>query len=304
MRVLDFFILLVLFIFLAVGMYFLWLNFPYEATEFERYVANISSDLPFESSQFHPNMRYPDKKISYFLSSNCSRKKQNDFLDAVELLERETILSFYVSDSPDIWVRCSNIAPKPSEAGHFVAGEGGPKVIINASKFAVIIVGEIALYRPETCDTPQVAAHELLHALGFDHNGNPESIMFEVTNCEQQIDRYIIDEIERLYIIPSAADLIIEDVKANKTGRYLNFEAVIVNYGLKGVNKSSLDLITEGSVIKTFDTEGLDIGSKKSLKISNLKIPRKTDKVTLVIQTEEPEIDGSNNIAEISVVEG
>lgn len=293
------FILLVL---LFVGTYFLWLNFPAEQTSFEEYAANVSGEFPLESAQFHPNMRYSDREIGYFVSENCSLKKKNDFKDAVQFLEDRTILSFYEDKSkPEIWVSCSNIAPEPDEEGHFVAGEGGPRNIINASRFAVILIGEIALYHPETCEIPQVAVHELLHALGFDHNSNKKSIMFPVTSCDQILDQGIIDDINNLYSIDSAPDLVVENVKANKTGKYLNLGAVVANYGLKGSKSSSMNLVIDGKTVKTLELGELTIGSRKSLTLSNLVVPRSTNKITILIETNENELDKNNNFAVISV---
>jgi hypothetical protein len=92
-------------------------------------------------------MRYPDRTITYFVSKNCSAKKTNDFLEAVEFSRAGDNLDFRQSDKPDILVTCSNVAPEPNEEGHFVAGEGGPSVIVNATRYAVIMLGRIGLYR-------------------------------------------------------------------------------------------------------------------------------------------------------------
>jgi hypothetical protein len=301
MKFLDFLFLLLLLGLLAGGIYFLWLNFPTEPTEFETFVANYSSEFPEESTQFHPNMRYPDSRIGYKLADTCTTKKRSDFIEATEFLSRETILSFYESTNPDILVSCSNIAPEPDDEGHFVAGEGGPTIIINASQFAVITLGKIALYRPETCDRPQVAIHELLHALGFDHNSNPDSLMYPVTNCDQTLDQEIKDQIRTLYSIPSAADLLVESVKANKTGRYLSVDVVIANHGLKDSDDSTLLIYAENSLIKDFELEDINIGSKKTLSITNIKVPRNTETIKLAIETTEKEISRNNNEVQITL---
>src|SRR3989338_6367944 len=304
MRFLDFVVLFMLFALLVGGMYLLWLNFPSEPTEFEKYTANLSFDLPSKSSQFHQNMRYPDRTISYFISKNCSTKKTSDFLKAASFLEEKTILDFKESVKPDILITCSNVAPEPNEQGHFGAGEGGPSVIVNTTRFAVIMLGRVGLYRPETCDTPQVPTHEILHALGFDHNDNSSSIMYPITSCDQVLDDDIVEEIEKLYSVPSAGDLVIESVKANKTGRYLGFEIVIANYGLKAITESKLKVMVGNSVAKEFEMGTLDIGSKKSLTITNLRVSGDTSEISLVIETEENEIDKENNYAEIKVASG
>jgi hypothetical protein len=305
MRFVDFLILLVLFAFLLAGVYFLWLNLPTESLDFEQYHANISQQLPYESSQFYTSMRYVDKKISYYLSNTCGAKKKKDFKEATKILEAKTILNFEQSTSTDseIEVTCSNIGPEPTEKGHFVAGEGGPSVIINASIYSVILSGKIALYRVEECEEPQIALHELLHALGFDHNSNQQSIMYPITNCEQSIDQEIIEEINFLYNQESAADLIIESVTANKSGRYLSFEASIANYGLQDVKSSTLNLIIDNKIIKTFTIGNLDIGAKRNLSVVNLKIPKNTEKITLEVETSQKEITEKNNQATIKIID-
>ena len=112
---------------------------------------------------------------------------------------------------------CSDITPEPTQKDHFVAGEGGPTLVINTTVYAIILEGKIALYRHEICDEPQIALHELLHALGFDHNSNSKSIMYPITNCAQELDDYIVQTINQLYSVPSRGDLLIEEIDANKS---------------------------------------------------------------------------------------
>lgn len=297
----EFILVLVLFGLLALGSYFLWMNFPQETTSFEEYAQTQELDLPFNSSQFYANMRYSDRRISYSLSNTCSMKKRNDFTDAVLWLESRTVLDFYEDQDGEIIVSCANLDAEPDEDGHFIAGEGGPSVIVNASQFAVITRGKIALYRSETCDMPQIATHELLHALGFDHSRNPESLMYPVTDCDQELDDSIIEQINELYRYPSAADLVLEKVSGNASGRYFSFEAVMANYGLKDVGVSSLTVIADGKPVRTFDTENLGIGARKTLTITNLRIPGGADAVEFVFETSEQEITKANNKATITL---
>ena len=303
MGLVDFIVMVILFILLFIGAYFLWLNLPTESVEFEEFNLNLSFNLPQNSSQFYPNMRYTDKEITYNLSQSCSPKKKADFIRATQFLEGKTVLRFKESPSPEIIVSCSNIAPEPEEEGHFVAGEGGPATIINASKYAIILIGKIALYRAETCDTPQIAIHELLHALGFNHNNNSQSIMYPYTNCEQTLDKNIIEEINSLYEHPSLPDLIIETLTANKSGRYLNFETTIANYGLREITDFKLDLSIENKLVKSFEIAELNIGAKRHLTVQNLAISRQAEKITFTLSTSKPEISKDNNIVEIKLQE-
>jgi len=297
-------VLLLLFALLLTGVYFLWLNLPTESVEFEEYNVEISKTLSIESTQFYTNMRYIDEKISYSLADSCTEKKKKDFEAAIKLLEKETVLSFHQTlVEPEITITCSNIAPEPAEADHFVAGEGGPSIIINASQYSVILSGKIALYRAETCPTPQIATHELLHALGFDHNSNSKSIMYPYTDCEQTLDQHITNEINLLYEQASEADLIIQTVVANKSGRYLNFKVSIANYGLQDIETSTFDLIIDDSVIRAFPIGNLEIGAKRTLEVTNLKIPKSTEEITLLVKTFQPEMSKDNNKVTVKLVD-
>jgi len=305
MKAAEFITIIALLILFVGTLFLLWTYIPTEQVKYEEYKAEVSADLPVKSTQFYPNMRYPDSQITYKLSSTCSEKKKQNFLEAVQVLESKTVLTFRktITEKPDITITCSNLSPEPDQKDHFVAGEGGPSLFLNGTRYATILEGEIALYREETCDEPKVALHELLHALGFDHNSNEESIMFPVTNCKQTLDKEIVEEINKLYSPPSLADLAIEKIEANKTGRYLNFELMIGNSGLKKLNSATIEIIVEDEIIKTFTIGEVDIGAKRRLTVSNLRLPRNADEIKFSAKTSEPEITKENNEAIIKIFE-
>jgi len=250
-------------------------------------------------------MRYRDRVITYSISDACHMTKLADVRKALGIIEEKTIISFEeVSGGGEIRYLCSNIAPKPEERDHFVAGEGGPSNIINASVYSVILDGKVSLYRPEKCPDPRIAIHETLHALGFDHNTNPESIMYPVSDCKQEIDNYIINEINSLYSVESRPDLLIESLEADKEGRYLSFEITVANFGVIDSKNSSLVIYSDETPARTLELEGIKTGVRKVLTVENLKLPRSSGRVSFAIETEEEEISKSNNAVElVSTVE-
>jgi len=294
-------LILLLFVMLGIGAYIFWNNLPGEQVQFNSYNINYVPESS-HGGQFYPNMRYREKRISYTIEDACGEKKREDVLKAFELLDEKTVLSFYPSASGEIRIFCSEIAPEPAERGHFVAGEGGPSQVINTSLYSVIFSGKVSLYRADSCDNPQVATHEILHALGFDHNGNKESIMFPTTGCNQILDQYIIDKINSLYSADTLPDLAIEKVDANATGRYLNFEIVVINLGLMDSKDSNLKLYTNSEEIKEFDLQSIEIGTRKVLTVQNVKIPANAQKVNFIVESSEKELSKENNDAEVQVL--
>ena len=304
MKFLEFLLIFFLIGLLVIAGYILWLILPGQTVEFGGYDANISSGI-VSQSQFYPNMRYPTKEISFKIDSGCSAEKASDVREALSVLQQATVLSFYPTNGDaEINILCSDIAPTAGEEGHFVAGEGGPSEVLNSSSFSVILSGRIALYREESCDKPQVALHEILHALGFEHNDNQRSIMYPVTNCRQVLDQYIIDEINELYSIPSNPDLIVEEVEASKSGIYFNFEVIISNFGLVDSGPAHLTVFAEDKEIKSFDfPAGISIERKTVLTVQSLKIPRSANSVAFLIETDDQEISKENNRVELSITQ-
>lgn len=239
-----------------------------------------------EGSQFYPNIRFSNKIISYEIESACSLEKREEVERAFDILSDNTVLMFReVIDKPEISILCSNIAPKPEQKNHFIAGEGGPTVIINTSLYSVIFKAQVSLYRTEKCSTPNVAIHEILHALGFEHINNEKDILYPVTNCDQKVGEETIKEINSLYAVDSAPDLSIEKVSANRSRFYLNFDISVSNLGLKKSKPVFLKVYSDGELVKVFEDLGeIEVGVSKSLFVQNIKVPARVGNITFEIE--------------------
>lgn len=304
MKLLDILVLIALVLALFGSLFFLWKSLPTESKEYQDYIANLTNSAPSKSIQFYPNMRYKEPTIPYTLSQNCSQIKKNDIESAFRILESKTPLLFIQDDSdPSLFITCRSTPIKPDQEGHYIAGEGGPTKVINTSRFAIILAGEVAIFRDEKCESPQVALHEILHALGFDHNNNKSSIMNPITECDQQIDLYILQEISRLYATPSLPDISIETIKANKTGRELNFELVAINQGLRTVDNVNLELTSNGKTLASYNLGKFDMGTRKKYSVTRERIPGDAKEIQFRLITNLQELESNNNHASIRLVE-
>lgn len=307
MRVIDVFLWLVFMIILGAGVYSFFYfipigsqteSIPFKSSANPEMLINLTS----QSQQFYPNLRYSDEQISYSIDPVCGQKKEDDMIQAFSTIQQLTSLIFYEdSSNPEIAVLCSEIAPTAEEKGHFIAGEGGPSRIISTGDFFVILFGKISLYRDDKCDNSRVAIHELLHALGFDHNNNASSILYPITECEQVIDPQIIDDINKLYFVQSLPDLAIEEVNASRTSNYVDFVAVMANRGLKDSIKSVLEVYSGNKLLSDTDLGNLEIGRKKILNVTRLFVGNARE-LRFEIKTTENEISKTNNVAAVSLV--
>ena len=200
MSILDFIILLLVFVVLGLGIFLFFLVTTSDTTVYEGY-GSRKAEVPQEQElsdqsyvpvrQFYPNIRFPESELTYSLDEACDRKKEENILTAFSILSSRTVLRFSPvaeGKTPRIRVLCSEVAPAPDQSRHFVAGEGGPNELINISSFYIILQSKISLYRSDRCSEPKIAIHELLHALGFNHTSDPQSIMFPVSSCNQYLN--------------------------------------------------------------------------------------------------------------------
>ena len=253
--------------------------------------------------QFYSNMRYESSTISYSFASACSQTKKEDARSAFAFLDEETILSFNEKAEGEIQITCGAVSPPSGSERTFVAGEGGPYLVINASAFNIIKTGKISLYREEKCDNPNIAIHEILHALGFDHTGNISSIMYPISECDQTLDEEIIKEINKIYSVPSLPDLVLSSLSVNSSNSYINFEVKVSNEGITDAGSATLELRDKAKdkVIKSFDLGNVQVGSRKVLGVTNVWAFPSPKEVEFRIVYSGQELSKDNNVAVVGV---
>lgn len=289
---------------IAVAGYVLYEELNQTYVPYNEFGSVIKTDFSYNELQFYPNMRFRDKEIPFNIQSDCDDGKKADILDAISILESKVIIKFVESSKGGISYSCSG---NPEEFGledtknHIVAGYYEPDDILNLSNFFLIENANIHLISPEKCKNPNVAIHETLHALGFDHVDKESSIMYPITRCDQEIDNSIIAEINRIYEIPNKPDIVIEKISANKTGRYLNFVINIANYGLADADNVALEIVLDGEKIKDYTFKTIQIGKRTELSIMNLRAPKAGDLLFRINMTQE-DLNPENNFARISPV--
>ena len=254
---------------------------------------------------FAENLRFNHNNISYFIEDECAKVRRDAMIEAFDIFENEMkLISFHEiknSNVADILVGCSDDYIELGER-LFVAGEGGPSRIINTSVFKIIEEGKILLYSDPQCDYPVVELHELLHVFGLDHVINPNSIMYNVSKCNQRITPDMIELIDKLYSIEPLADAVIDKLAVVKRGRYLDFNITVLNEGLMGIDSITLTIFADDKEIQVIDLGEIDIGYGRTLRATNIKLPSlNTEKVSFIIDSNNAvrELNEDNNFREM-----
>lgn len=295
----------------AIGLLIVYWFFPFSNFEDAKIQSTIDTNNFTENSdfyengsgtlQFYPNLRYKDKEISYRIDSSCTLEKKDAMLRAMDIIENRTILDFYSFeegvnefDEEEIHISCED--KDIEKGGLFVAGEGGPVKIVKSGKYNVINKGSILLIRDSKCARPNIALHELFHALGFDHSENPKNIMYTESKCYQEIGDEIPKEINELYSVQSLPDLAFQDVSSSTHGRYLDFNISVRNIGLDESDKDAKVIVyVNNDTVKEISLDSMDPGEgTKYVSQNTLMKQLKIKEVKFYIDTGE-ELNKSNN---------
>lgn len=262
----------------------------------------IEQSSYYKGSQFYFNMRFNHLPITYFFDPSCAILSKSNMFDAMNFLDDKANVTFKENkDNPDIVIGCSE--RYMDEENQFIAGEGGPTVIVNTSLYYVIEKGNIKLYTAEDCGH-NIELHELLHVLGFDHSQNINSVMYNVSSCQQEVTHDIIDELIRLYSQEPLPDLYIEKINASRVGKYLGFEAGIKNQGLVDATNVSITLFSDSKKLYEYDFGDISLSVIKTLYVENIAVG-KIDRLIFKIDAEDKvkEINEENNRVELALID-
>lgn len=290
------------FILVTIGLLAIYWFIPFGTNEFVTKSTNSNFSLTNSSLQFYENMRFPTSQISYKIN-DCSLQKKDDMKRAFEILSENTILRFYeTSSDEEIIVSCDD--KTKIEGGLFIAGEGGPTNVTVAGKYNIITHGKILLIRQSPCPSPNIALHELLHVLGFDHSINEKNVMYPVTDCDQTIGEDVISLIDELYSLPSYSDLEIENATAIMHGNYLDTNISIRNNGFIDAGESKIIIYANGKIIKTIDLEKMPVGRGRVISLTNIWLKtRNVNQLKFVLEGEFSELDEVNNMIVLELKE-
>ncbi|MCX6750787.1 MAG: matrixin family metalloprotease [Candidatus Pacearchaeota archaeon] len=277
---------------------------PFDTTEFNL-SSNSNSNFSLNSYennvlQFYPNMRFKDANISYRIEK-CPLQREDDMEWAFQIMEEKTILNFYpVMHGEDITITCEEAIK--TEGKLFIAGEGGPTNITVAGDFNVIESGKILLMKDSDCQRPNIAIHELLHVLGFDHSTNPKNIMYEISRCDQEIGEDIIDFINEIYSIPAEPDLLFESASASMHGKYLDINFSLRNNGIKDSGESVVKILADVKDVEEVEIPTIEIGYGRKISVVNIWIKQiDIQKIDFVIENDFEELNKANNMVSFEI---
>ena len=154
--------------------------------------------------------------ITYKIEKGCEDKIEK-INHAMEIISNSTgnAITFKESDSPDLKISCSfleNCYENKVERRWFwvvtteaiCQHEAGTAKIdkIKGDKIIQASINLVKIEKEDNCSENEI--HEILHTFGYNHNDNPESIMFPekaASFCNENIDENLIEDIINTYAV-------------------------------------------------------------------------------------------------------
>ena len=276
---------------------------PFQDTYF--FPSNANTNFSIDNSsqeqmQFYTNLRFLSSSISYRVE-DCPLNKKAEMEQAFWIIANRTILNFYpVNSNQEILITCQST--NKFEGDLFIAGEGGPVNITSSGNYNIIHNGAILLIKPSECGTPNIAIHELLHVLGFEHSSNPSNIMYRISNCRQEIGQDMLNKINELYLIPAYPDISFENVSVVMHGRYLNSNFTVKNIGLNSSDKFKVKIYADGKVIESMNIEELNMGTGIKITLQNIFVNQlNVGEIKFFAEYSLEELEKNNNEIILSV---
>ncbi len=185
-------------------------------------------------------------------------------------------------------------------------GEGGPTEFYNYSNFTIIEKSEIFVFpvQEHRCQTKNIAAHELGHAIGFGHvDLRVQNIMYYMMDpfCKQNITSEMSRVINELYE-SAKPDLAFKSADATETGSSIIVNVKVENTGLRRSKEVEMRYSDGKSLRGPKIIPALKPNETFSVTIMEINFAKDAESIQIFldIPNTEKELDESNN--EITLV--
>lgn len=272
----------------------------------------------------YPNLRWDHMPLSVFIDSRTPVNPSyvTDFRLALDTWKEATnnLISFQLANGKDTADVTVTWADKLRERSLDAAGDTNIQ-FYNRTNFKILTKADIELLNKIESKTPtdfdmiNLAAHEVGHALGLDHNNVEGSVMSPVLKIpSKEIKNITKPEIQLLldtYSLLPKPDLYISNATAAKVidnrvfrkDYYINAVIYIENIGLVNSTNVTLQIKADGKVVRQDTIPEMPIGSILTRTYTNLAANSDFNAIEIIADPENTidEINENNNIVVLKV---